>query len=225
MGSTYELYARERARRLDTVLGEMTADLELACKKGCAYCCFGVPLWVRLVEGFHILSTLNAMPLKERKVFAKRLKEYEREYFSVAEELGYELKSPAEEEDIDTGRLGAVCGLGMNETPCPFLKEDVCGVYEARPSMCRLTLFKDDRVCRMDWENPLAFLWKREIEPFIEGIRERFRLRWARELAQLQEDFPELDVFFLERSFIFLPKHLRFDAVKKAFRLRVSGNL
>lgn len=38
-----------------------------------------------------------------------------------------------------------------HETPCPFLKDHRCSVYEARPSICRvhMNLDKDDLLCRL----------------------------------------------------------------------------
>ncbi|MDQ7082354.1 MAG: YkgJ family cysteine cluster protein [Aquificota bacterium] len=82
----------------------------------------------------------------------------------------------------------------MNEIPCPFLDKGSgsCRVYQARPLMCRLTLYKDRNTCEEDWKNPLSFLWRREISPFIEGIKNEFHRRWSTELRSLEEEFPTL---------------------------------
>ena len=218
-------FAEDRARVIDSIISEITSDLRLGCGKGCTYCCYGVPLWVRTVEAFHLLEALNKLPIKDRRVIASRLRRYEREYLEAAQAQGYMPESPVPEEALDVDKLGLICGLGMNEVPCPFLSEDgSCSVYEARPSMCRLTLFSDREVCRRDWENPLAFVWKSEIAPFIDRIKGEFHRRWNVELKKLQGIYPELNLSRLEGEMLFLPKHLRFDPVGKVFRLKAPYN-
>jgi len=217
------LLARERAKLIDSILSEIAQDLKIDCGRGCTYCCYGVPLWVKTIEAIHLLEALNGLPLKDRKIAASRLRDYEKEYTRIAQMQGYTPRSPIQEEALDVEKLGLVCGLGMNETPCPFLWEDgSCRVYEARPSMCRLTLFHDREVCRRDWENPLAFVWKNEIAPFTEGIKRKFYRRWNSALRELQAKYPDLDLVRLESEILFLPRHLKFDPVKKVFRLRAS---
>ncbi len=218
-------YAAERSRRLDRVISEVTARVKIACRKGCTYCCYGVPLWVRIVEAFHILSDLNSLPIKDRKVVAQNLRIYAKAYRQEAKRHGYELKSPVPEDMLDSEKLGLICGLGMNEVPCPFLntEEGTCRVYGSRPSMCRLTLFSDSDLCRKDWENPLAFIWRNQIAPFIEEIRDAFQTRWRSEIRDLQREFPQLNLYDLERWVLFLPDHLRFDPVKRTFSLSIQG--
>ena len=215
-------FARERAEAIDALISEITSGIRIDCGEGCAYCCYGVPLWVRMVELYHLFDALNRLPAKGRRKIATRLRNYEKEYSYLARIQGYLPESPLEDRVLDVERLGAICGLGMNEIPCPFLSEEKsCMVYEARPSMCRLTLFPDRRVCGKDWENPLAFIWKNEIAPFIERLREKFYPRWKMELDRLRRSYPDLDLSRLEREMVFLPKHFRFDPVRGAFRLRV----
>ncbi len=215
--------AEERAEIIDKIISDITSDLRIDCGEGCVYCCYGVPLWIRLVEAYHILHALNKLPIKERKEIASRLRVYRKEYEISAEREGYRPESPTYEERLDVERLGLVCGLGMNEIPCPFLSEEGrCKVYKARPSMCRLTLFSDRNVCRRDWENPLSFIWSREIAPFIEEVKGRFQKRWSAELKRLQEKYPDLDILRLEKEMIFLPYHLSLDPLKKTFKLKVS---
>ncbi len=177
---------------------------------------------MKLVEAFHLLLVLNSLPAKERRRIHKDLVRYKRLYKEEAKRAGYDPESPLNEEELNTEKLGLICGLGMNEVPCPFLstEEGECKVYSARPSMCRLTFFEDAEVCRRDWENPIAFLWKNEIAPFIERVREAFNKRWELELERLKSEFPKVDVHTLERKLVFLPDHLRFDPVKGRFYLR-----
>ncbi|NPA40662.1 MAG: hypothetical protein GXO18_00095 [Aquificae bacterium] len=214
-------YAKERVRVLEKILKDVIEGVPVDCSKGCAYCCYGVTLWIKEPEAVLLVDYLNSLPLKERKEIAKRLKKYGRIYQEEARRVGYLPSSPIPEERLDVDRLGLIGGLGMNEVPCPFLKEDKsCSVYEARPGMCRLTLFRDKEVCRRDWENPLGFVWKNEIAPFIEEIRGRFYARWKLALVELGRRFPELDTESLEERVGFITYWLRFDPVKKVFKLK-----
>ncbi len=218
-------FARERAKLIDLILSEATSEVRIDCGKGCTYCCYGVPLWVRGVEVFHLLEGVNNLSIKQRKEIATRLRKYYREYRSSAQLQDYNPSSPLREGELDIERIGNVCGLGMNEVPCPFLDpaDGACTVYGERPSMCRLTLFSDREVCRKDWENPLAFIWKNEIQPFQQKIRERFFKRWREGMAELARRYPDIQVRELEETLYFLPMHLSFDPVKKRFKLRGMG--
>ncbi len=219
-------FADKRGKSMDALIAEISSKEKIDCGKGCAYCCYGVPLWVRAVELYHLLDALNSLSIRERRAIAKRLREYEREYRDSARVQGYLPESPAEEGSLDVERLGAICGLGMNDVPCPFLdlEDSSCMVYGARPSMCRLTLFSDREVCRKDWENPIAFIWKNEIEPFQRRLKEKFLKRWEESLKRLGSEYLELDVYALEKTLYFLPSHLSFDPVKKRFKLRAVSN-
>ncbi len=215
-------FARERAELIDLILSELTSEVKIDCGKGCTYCCYGVPLWVRGVEIFQILDALNNLTIKERREIASRLRDYHKDYLSSAGMQGYNPESPLREAELDIDKLGVVCGLGMNEVPCPFLNtgEGTCKIYYARPSMCRLTVFSDREVCRKDWENPIAFIWKNEIEPFQRNIKEKFFRRWRECLEELEEKYSDIGVRELEDTIYFLPVHLSFDPVKKRFKVR-----
>ncbi|MDQ7082036.1 MAG: YkgJ family cysteine cluster protein [Aquificota bacterium] len=136
--------------------------------------------------------------------------------------MGYRPKSPVKEEDLDTEKLGIIGGLAMNEVPCPFLSEErTCEVYGERPIMCRLTLFSDREVCRKDWENPLAFLWRNEIYPFIEDIKVRFLPVFRREMEKIRVGLGVPESW--EKDIVFITDWLRFDPVKKVFYIREDG--
>ncbi len=216
-------YAQERLRRADALIDEITKEKEIACGKGCNFCCFGVPLWVKPPEALQIAHTLNKLPIRERKEIASRLSAYRREYREQSRSAGYEPASPIREEELNVEKLGIVCGLGMNDVPCPFLDQESgsCRVYEARPLMCRLTLYRDRGICEEDWKNPISFLWKKEISPFIEGIKTEFHKKWSAELRKMEENFPQLDIAYLEGYVLLLPEHLRFDPIRKSFRLKL----
>ncbi len=215
-------YALKRAELMDGIVEEIKGSLPVDCSRGCAYCCYGVTLWIRRSEAILMWSFLNDLPIRERKRLAKSLREYERVYTEEARKVNYTPSQPIPEALLDTDKLGIIGGLGMNEVPCPFLDTQTkeCLIYEARPGMCRLTLFKDREVCRRDWENPLSFLWKNEILPFIEGVKDRFYKRWGSALRDLAREFPRIDVEDMEGRVAFVTYWIRFDPVKKTFKLR-----
>lgn len=222
-GSREVEYAERRFSLAEALIRESVSDLRIDCGKGCAYCCYGVTLWVPRIEALALVNFLNKLPLKVRKEIASRLRDYGKRYREEASSVGYDLRSPASESNLDVEKLGLIGGLHMNEVPCPFLNlSDLsCAVYEVRPLLCRLTLFPDREICRKDWENPLSFIWKQEIAPFVDRIKERFFGRWRLKLSELQKSYPELDFGKLEREFIFLGEALRLDPVKKIFKINV----
>jgi len=216
-------YAKERRRLFDLVLREVTRGMRTGCTKGCTYCCYGVTLWIRRVEALSILELLNRLPIRERKEIAGRLRAYGRVYREEARRAGYDPPSPLTEDALDVGKLELIGGLGMNEIPCPFLNTAAgeCSIYEVRPDMCRLMAYSDAELCRRDWENPLGFLWKREIAPFVESLRESFLPRWRLKLLELQKSFPDVDPSRWEGDIGFLTYWIRFDPVRKRFTDRV----
>ncbi len=219
--SSEHSYVQERLKVREGILRTILEEVPVACSKGCVYCCYGVTLWLKRPEALVLVEYLNGLSLKERKRVAKKLKEYERIYRQEAQKVGYDPPSPLPETALNTEKLGLIGGLGMNDVPCPFLSEDrTCAVYEARPDMCRLMLFRDSEVCRADWEDPMRLIWQREIAPFVERIRERFASKWSLAVIKLQKKYPELDLKSLEEEVGFITHWIRFDPVKKLFRFR-----
>ena len=215
-------YARLRSERADALISEITGDKVIACGRGCAYCCYGVTLWLRKIEVLFLAYALNRKRPKERASYATRLRKYRDIYEKESERVGYRPRSPVREEDLNTEKLGVIGGLGMNDIPCPFLSEEkTCEVYNERPLMCRLTLFRDREVCRRDWENPLAFLWRNEIYPFIEEIKARFLPAFRRETGMIREKLGVPESW--ETDMVFITDWLRFDPVKKVFYIKENG--
>ena len=215
------LYVRELTRRRDALISEILKEFDIACGEGCAFCCYGVPLWVKLPEALLITEALNELPIKDRKSIHSRLRKYARAYEQGAKNVGYAPDSPIHESELDRDRVSLICGLEIKDIPCPLLgEESLCQVYGARPLMCRLTVFKDRNICEKDWREPLSFLWKNEIEPFIGRVKEEFFRKWSREERELRDIFSDLPLESLESLLFFLPSHLRFDPIKKSFKFK-----
>ncbi|MDQ7082355.1 MAG: hypothetical protein Q9N34_04840 [Aquificota bacterium] len=65
-------YAQERGRRADALIEEIANGKEIACREGCSFCCFGVPLWVKPPEALQIAHALNKLPIRERREIASQ---------------------------------------------------------------------------------------------------------------------------------------------------------
>jgi len=120
-GSLEVEYADRRFSLAEALIKESVSDQKIACGKGCAFCCYGVTLWVPRIEAVAIVNFLNGLPLKVRKEIAVKLRNYGKIYREEADSVGYDLRSPASDRDIDVEKLGLIGGLHMNEVPCPFL--------------------------------------------------------------------------------------------------------
>ncbi|MDQ7082035.1 MAG: hypothetical protein Q9N34_02875 [Aquificota bacterium] len=69
-------YARLRSGRADAIISRITEGKSVACGKGCAYCCYGVTLWLRKIEVFFLAHSLNRRKPRDRVSFAGKLRRY-----------------------------------------------------------------------------------------------------------------------------------------------------
>lgn len=92
----------------------------LACRKGCAHCCYA---WVS-ARAPEILFAKRAVPARDR------------EAVRASVDAAYAVTGTR---DFD-GREGIVA-------PCPLLAEGQCRIYAARPAACRTAVSADARIC------------------------------------------------------------------------------
>ncbi len=99
----------------DEMEGAQRAGPQVACKKGCGHCCHQ-PVSVNIPEVLYLASYIreNYSP-EELSQLRSRMSEYAKTLIPFREE----------------GRL-----VGCNTT-CPFLKDDMCSIFVARPMACR----------------------------------------------------------------------------------------
>lgn len=122
------------------------------CKKGCSHCCYEhVDVWYP--ELAPIIEALNEMPIEQQKRLGERgiayLKAREGtdllnvlETLEQAEEKGMAKEMTIEQENSwnSNKRTLAVRHRRLaweTNTPCPFLEDNACSIYEARPHHCR----------------------------------------------------------------------------------------
>lgn len=213
-------YALERVKILEELISSELEKRSVACHEGCPYCCYGVTLWITRAEALLISYYLNSLPLKKRKELYKRLKDYAKAYRKEARNFSLMEEGPVHKEELDTEALGKISALGLKDVPCPFLNAKAlsCEIYPARPDMCRFTVYSDDKVCKQDWEDPLRFLWRDKILPFIEEVKESLSPKLNLRLTMLRSRYGDLDLFSLEETVAFITRWIRFDPVRKSFR-------
>jgi Fe-S-cluster containining protein len=125
----------EEAERLEERRAS-EAGRTISCRMGCAACCrMMVP--VAPPEAFALKEYVDNLPADRRHHIARRLTETTHhleehglldQLYAVAE--GTEAQSDEEFEPLNR----AYYSLRM---PCPFLEQEMCTIYEARPAACR----------------------------------------------------------------------------------------
>lgn len=96
------------------------------CKKGCATCCTQ-NVTVTAVEGSIILQ--HIIKNDRQKSFAEKLEEA-KELTPPPLTTNEYAEACFKGEDVDPGQ-------NDNLTPCPFLENNTCSIYEVRPFGCR----------------------------------------------------------------------------------------
>lgn len=113
-----ELYSRIDAE---------VAAMDLPCAKGCGSCCY-YAIFMTTLEGQIIGDYLKQLEPKRAQKLAKNL-------------VGW-IKHCQAEPAVDAALKGNnLQGIGnatfAAKIPCPFLLDDECGIYPARPLICR----------------------------------------------------------------------------------------
>lgn len=105
----------------DVVLGAKHHGGESDCSAGCNHCCY-VRVEALQPEVFHIARELKAMPPEQLRDHTERLRAHATKMESHAR-TNYRIK-------------------------CPFLVDEVCSIYSARPAVCRKAHSLDVAKCR-----------------------------------------------------------------------------
>lgn len=129
----------------------------VACKKGCAYCCYQ-QIQISSLEAEYIREKTGIFPAKLSAAPSRDLQEF------------------------------------SGNTPCPFLKQGACSIYEHRPIICRIhvSLDADNTWCRFEnWHVPGASVPK----PTFHSIAEAFfelNQKSGSLVADIRDFFPDV---------------------------------
>ena len=116
------------------IYDNFVTQLELACRKHCTHCCT-TGVTVTTVEGYKIVKTLGS---EEDSQWIEKIER-------ASKQPHFQLK-------ITTNQLANMCAEGI-EPPveentgwemCPFLTDDMCPLYAARPFGCRCLMSRQD---------------------------------------------------------------------------------
>jgi hypothetical protein len=116
------------------IYDNFVSELELVCRKHCTYCCT-TGVTVTTVEGYKIVKMLGS--------------EGDSQWIEKIEQAS---KQPHFQLKITTNQLANMCAEGIEplveENPgwgmCPFLIDDLCPFYAARPFGCRCLVSRQD---------------------------------------------------------------------------------
>lgn len=138
-----EALARSQIRH-DERLRSAPGSGTLACRAGCAWCCY-FTVDVRAVEVFRILERV------EHAFSALQLARLREEVTANAAAL-------RELDDLDRMR---------RNVKCPFLDEARCTIYEVRPQTCRNYHATSALGCQASYENPYDLDIDPEFAPYV----------------------------------------------------------
>jgi hypothetical protein len=120
--------------RIYAIYDEFAVSLDLACKKYCSHCCT-TSVTLTTVEGYKIIKKWES--------------EGNTQWIEKIEQAS---KQPHFQLKITTNQLANMCAAGI-EPPaeentgwniCPFLTDDLCPLYTARPFGCRCLVSRHD---------------------------------------------------------------------------------
>lgn len=153
--------------RMDSGLSGSSA--EVACKKGCSYCCH-YRVSITAVEAFAIAEHVASLPSDESSKFNRRIAENAR-------------------------RIAGMSRIEHLRTniPCAFLEDGACSIYPMRPIACRGYHSLDVEVCRRSFEEP-TLSDVSDVDPERQAVDSAYRIALARAQKNLGKDTLEYEM-------------------------------
>ncbi len=104
----------------------------ISCKKGCTACCYQ-PIPLAEIEAYNIVELIENLPDPRRAEIKKRFDEacrrfHEIGWFEKLDRCAYLSKKEREK---------VVLEYFYENIACPFLEDEACSIYQARPLACR----------------------------------------------------------------------------------------
>lgn len=111
------------------VFEEWGGDLDAACHKGCSSCCTQ-NVTITALEGVEILRYITEQDMSQWLAGKLASSRHHKPPETTTNDFA---AACLEGKEIDQG-------IQQNLAPCPFLEENICRIYPARPFSCRLFL-------------------------------------------------------------------------------------
>ena len=113
------------------------------CRAGCSHCCkSGAVFAVTLAEAVQWSLAIEAMPTAQQRSSRRQATELLKQQGQVFAEVDGPMDVPGErDEALFSSRVSSLNRIGP---ACPLLVDDLCGVYENRPMLCRAYGFPVD---------------------------------------------------------------------------------
>lgn len=131
------------------------AGAQISCQKGCAACCrMLVP--VSAPEAFALRDVVDGLPEDRRRIILKKFRDMHERLEAAG--LLDRLRNIAEcERQLSDEEMEPINhDYYALRLPCPFLEQEICSIYEARPAACReLLVTSPAELCRDIERNPV----------------------------------------------------------------------
>ena len=164
-----------------------------SCRKGCAACC-RMMIPVAPPEAFALRTVVEALPSIKKKPLLERFQSAQKTQREAGLEEGLHRLAFSEDQVTDDELEPLNRAYYAIRIPCPFLEDEVCSIYEQRPSACReLLVTSPAELCQDLIRNPvnlipapfrigtvLSTLWADCFQGPIRLIPLPFALDWAK---------------------------------------------
>ncbi|HNP61665.1 MAG TPA: YkgJ family cysteine cluster protein [Nitrospirales bacterium] len=182
----------EQAQQLEIDNTTQTGDT-ISCQKGCAACC-RMMIPVAPPEAFALLSVVEALPSPKKERLLERFQAAQEILREAGLEDGLQRLAFSEHQGSDEELEPLNRAYYALRMPCPFLENEICSIYEQRPSACReLLVTSPAELCQDVIQNPvnlipspfrigtvLSKLWADCYQGPIRLIPLPFALDWAK---------------------------------------------
>ncbi len=124
-------------KKIYTIFSDWSSNKKVACQKGCAVCCTR-SVTITALEGEIILRFILERNMEQW--FAEKLQkssDHQRPKMSTNDFA----RACLQERDVDFGEVSS-------QASCPFLEDDICQIYPARPFGCRMMI--SETTCTAD---------------------------------------------------------------------------
>ncbi|MDH3503925.1 MAG: YkgJ family cysteine cluster protein [Nitrospirota bacterium] len=108
----------------------------ISCRKGCAACC-RMMIPVAPPEAFALTTVVEALPSLKKERLLARFQAAQKTLREAGLEEGLERLTFSDDQVTDEELEPLNRAYYALRMPCPFLEDEVCSIYDQRPSACR----------------------------------------------------------------------------------------